>query len=318
MPAPYSDDLYSAEDLYDDADVVDNHEDDITSHLSPTDGYFRASSTAESSSSLLYVPEGFQNHQPHSTPQPQTGPTSIHQFSEPSSANVPRVPDVLVEDPSIERGSTAESKAREANEERLRNEALNNPRPQSSPSTGVPPSTSAFSAGHSHQRTQSQASSGSSTQRPTSSNHTGSPPQSPTTPRRVPGRSDIFGLPTEAPPAYTPSPTSSTSSPLQSDHPFRNYQTFGDPTIVSAIMGVPDESNRLLGGHQPQSMGDNPHGGDNTTPRWMRGRRMTRATIKKVLWIALLISIITAILTLSFKVQIHHPVSDSSNLPTSF
>ncbi|CAG9956186.1 unnamed protein product [Clonostachys rosea f. rosea IK726] len=88
MPVPYSDNLYSADDDLSDADQ--NH-----TELSPTDGYFHASSPFDVASP------------------PQTA-TADYQ---PGHLNVPIVPNVMVEDPTL-REQDPDAKAREAAEER--------------------------------------------------------------------------------------------------------------------------------------------------------------------------------------------------------
>ncbi|CAH0017455.1 unnamed protein product [Clonostachys rhizophaga] len=88
MPVPYSDNLYSADDDLSDADH--NH-----TELSPTDGYFHASSPFDVASP------------------PQTA-TADYQ---PGHLNVPIVPNVMVEDPTL-REQDPDAKAREAAEER--------------------------------------------------------------------------------------------------------------------------------------------------------------------------------------------------------
>ncbi|KAF4961016.1 hypothetical protein FGADI_531 [Fusarium gaditjirri] len=143
MPAPYSDNLYSAD------------SDDEPDALSPTDGYFHASS--ESSSSR-------------------------------SGQNVPRVPNVLVEDPTQ---LSRDAKIQEAERERR---LLN---------TGG-------SAGHNPENTASSYENASGSENPIAS-----------TPRSPPRASPLFAHPVDAPPAYSPSPT--TTSPPTT---VNNYQTF--------------------------------------------------------------------------------------------
>jgi hypothetical protein len=300
MPAPYSDDLYSA-DLYDDVDdypdfpPVPNiqeardgseEEDELTQHLSPTVG-------ESSSSAVGFMPQD----QPYQ-------PRGAQPFGEPYSANVPRVPHILVDDPSIGYESTAESKAREADAERVRNETLNNPESRSSPAP-----TAQSSSGHARSESQS------STNIPaahTPSSATVSPVRSPRSNQHAfSERTGLFNIPAEAPPAYTPSPVSPTSSSGQGDHPFRNYQTFGDPTVVPATMGVPEEARGLLS-REPESMGDYPYDDEEQmVPRWRRRaeRGLTRAAIKKVLWAALLASIVVALVVTALNVHIEFEVS---------
>ncbi|CAI6095372.1 unnamed protein product [Clonostachys chloroleuca] len=90
MPVPYSDNLYSADDDLSDADH--NH-----TELSPTDGYFHASS-------------------PFGVASPPQTATDY----QPGHLNVPIVPNVMVEDPTL-REQDPDAKAREAAEERKLN-----------------------------------------------------------------------------------------------------------------------------------------------------------------------------------------------------
>ncbi|KAF5630587.1 hypothetical protein F52700_7268 [Fusarium sp. NRRL 52700] len=150
MPAPYSDNLYSAD------------SDDEPDALSPTDGYFHTSS--ESSSSR-------------------------------SGQNVPRVPNVLVEDPTQ---LSRDAKIQEAERERR---LLN---------TG---------GGFAEYNTESTASS--------HENASGSENPIASTPRSPPRASPLFAHPIDAPPAYSPSPT--TTSPPTT---VNNYQTFASTATM--------------------------------------------------------------------------------------
>ncbi|UKZ56487.1 hypothetical protein TrVGV298_010324 [Trichoderma virens] len=93
MPAPYSDNLYSGDD--------NPWEDDQNEALSPADGYFHASSGLEEAQTSSPSPPVRQQRQ---------------------SANVPFVPNVMVEDPTLNEDRAA-AKAREAAQERLINSA---------------------------------------------------------------------------------------------------------------------------------------------------------------------------------------------------
>ncbi|KAK4165110.1 hypothetical protein QBC43DRAFT_316786 [Cladorrhinum sp. PSN259] len=240
-------------------DQDDNDDADI---LSPSDGYFNNRSEV-----------------------------SLNTPAAATSFNVPRVPDVLVQDPSLPQGSTAESKAREAEEERRNN--VNRPSsPGTSSNTGVyrphvdTSSLSSASATHSspyvgQQRQQQQHSSivppssqsserGATHYQPSasSSNFTPSVAGSSTAsytsypPRRVAyygNERSRFLPPQEAPPAYTPSPTSPRSTQSTSDT-VRNYRTFSPAVPVNVnTMGRWDETRALLG-RDPESMRD-PHVG---------------------------------------------------------
>ncbi|TPX07798.1 uncharacterized protein E0L32_010485 [Thyridium curvatum] len=295
----------------------EGHDEDTT-HLSPTDGYFRASS--ETATSGTWDSEAYR--------------PSDHVPSSPSrdvdagfAGYTPHVPDVWVQDPSLVRqqegggSSTAADKAREAEEERSANApsgALN-----SSTTSGSTPARSATGFYHGrHQHLQQQLPSAArdnlalAYDSPTATYNT-SPPSS----RYAPSsRADTGGhsqytpstsssgrfyphhhyhhhhhqhsnsgassvgagsssgrafsersslLPSEAPPAYTPSatttasnsgdpPTSPTARAAGSTHA---YSTF----LRSPAMGRRDEARGLLAGHPPESMGGDPDdvsGGD--------------------------------------------------------
>lgn len=93
MPAPYSDNLYSAEDS--DSDT----EQDV---LSPADGYFHASSTGDDASSSHY----------------------------PSISSVPFVPNVLVQDPSLPQDKAREAEAERLNSTSPSNSGSSHPQQQ--------------------------------------------------------------------------------------------------------------------------------------------------------------------------------------------
>ncbi|TEA10089.1 hypothetical protein C8034_v010751 [Colletotrichum sidae] len=107
MPAPYSDNLYSADDSDVDVDV-DVADDDLAAHLSPTDGYFHSTS---SSAGDLYPPQQQHQQQVYDFPRDNVTDATL-----PTSAGVPHVPNVLVQDPSLQKGASS-SKDREAREE---------------------------------------------------------------------------------------------------------------------------------------------------------------------------------------------------------
>jgi hypothetical protein len=227
--------------------------------LSPTDGYF---GTAGGTSPGTVVP---------------------------ASANVPHVPNVLVEDPSLQR-STAAGKAREAEQERLRTTHTfsdpNNRYASDYPSHTVPASRNGSSSAHTTTPTQRSATPGWQPAAATydassssSSRHpSGATPASYTT---YSARSSAHHhgerfpfLPSEAPPAYTPSPTSP-SHPQDLGGPSRNYSTFSQAGDAAVNMGRPDETQGLLA-HQPESMRDRrPDGSDEGSGTWRD--RMGRA-----------------------------------------
>ncbi|OIW25791.1 hypothetical protein CONLIGDRAFT_684332 [Coniochaeta ligniaria NRRL 30616] len=205
-----------------------------------------------------------------------------------TSSHVPHVPNILVRDPSLEQGSTAESKAREARQEQQAADSnLNSPAVDADTDTSpvVPQDDQSPS-----RATSPRSSSAYTPTSPTSSRSTHYQPSTagaysayaPSTashntshvPRRSIYTASSPFLPREAPPAYTPSrtatstytgstsPTSPTASSTgQSDFP-RNYQTFSQ-----VGMGRVEETRGLLA--PPESMGG-PSGDDfgDVTPAW--------------------------------------------------
>lgn len=299
---PYSDNLYSA--LDDDESDIEvtvgddlNHpgsglrgdtdtashvlgtegDDEIEDALSPTDGYFQSSS---SSASAL---------------EPAT------------SSNVPRVPNVWVQDPSLAPDSTGENKAQEAARERTTNaQHTSEPQRQSTTNT-TPPTIYRYP----------EPTSPSSSTRPdayhqqSSSRHAPSGPwptasYTPYSPHRLaygPGPSFI---PAEAPPAYTPSPTStSTTNPPANGDVLTNYSTFSPAQTspnTTAPMGGQDESQGLLS-HEPQSMGGTsvePQQG--SVPWFGRARRKltARGTGKSIVVAGLLVFLVFGFLRAAF------------------
>lgn len=175
------------------------------------------------------------------------------------SSNVPKVPNVMVRDPTLEPGTTAESKAREARQERSANDDTLD---SSSVVDDTPQRVTSPQSSSAYQPTPSITSRSTPYYQPSTATHYSSHSRSTTTspsytsyaPRRsiYTQRSPL--LPTEAPPAYTPSPTTSNTSPTSpttSSPDFsRNYQTFHQ------TMGRPAEAERLLA--EPESMGNPP------------------------------------------------------------
>ncbi|KAK4153876.1 hypothetical protein C8A00DRAFT_14938 [Chaetomidium leptoderma] len=294
MP-PYSDNLYSTLDFESDVEPIDEtqtqHEDyglgvpapgqhawmDTNTgsggavdaedpHLfSPTDGYFGTSMGASS------------------------GPVV------PASSNVPHVPNVFVEDPSLQR-STAEGKAREAEQESRRNGPDLSSSDDgymytaTSPSRTTPASRNGSSSAYTLPAAQrslgpSSQSGGATYYTPSSSSHipSAATPSSYTTystqPSACRGQQFPF-IPREAPPAYTPSPTSP-SNPQGFGDSATNYRTFSQATDTTVDMGRLEETQGLLA-HQPESMRDHTSDGhDEASPTW-RGR-MRRAR-QQVSW----------------------------------
>ncbi|KAK4455076.1 hypothetical protein QBC34DRAFT_107308 [Podospora aff. communis PSN243] len=248
----------------DDLDLDDNEE-----LLSPTDGYFNAT---QSSTSTPYSP-------------------SSAASTAATSPNVPRVPNILVEDPSLPRGSTAESKAREADRERFVNREWPRQCQPRYPSGSNRASASRWNtgsrAGPGRDAHYTPASSSTYPYTPTS--------YTPYAPPRAAYDESSLLLPREAPPAYTPSPTSSSSS--QSPASPTSYSTF--PPNIAAAMGRHDETQGLLANAgEPQSMG-NPDDDINRVPLTWRDRLRSRVRqphngrYAKVVLVALLLSIIT-------------------------
>ncbi|KAH7160640.1 hypothetical protein EDB81DRAFT_321617 [Dactylonectria macrodidyma] len=204
MPSPYSDNLYSAADPSDDeADA-----------LSPTDGYFHASSDLASSSSHPQSP--------------------FHR----SAGSVPRVPNVFVEDPTL---LDPGSKAREAEAERTllnsgSTDAVDSTVSPSTGSAGYQPSRFAASPpNHHHRRSvEEHHNPYAGLDQQITSPYMGQQPPSVST--------ALFSHHRDAPPAYTPSPTSPPST---------SYQTFAPS---NSTMGLPEEQQRLIP-RGPESMG---------------------------------------------------------------
>ncbi|KAF7546017.1 hypothetical protein G7046_g9427 [Stylonectria norvegica] len=247
MPAPYSDNLYSA---------VDSDDDEATADaLSPTDGYFHASSSSDAAS--------FSHQQQH------------HQHHR-ASSNVPLVPNVLVEDPSL-----PGNKAREAEAERLNSGA-------EAVRTG-----DHHPAHHHHHRRSVQEEEEPHIVDLSHARHTSSSsiPSS-----VVPGvRSPLFQQHQgDAPPAYTPSPT----SPRTGHQTFTpsGYQTF---TTSSSTMGLPEEQQRLIA-REPESMGAPPEAP--TPSKWQRVKDRVanfnlRKRVKTCLGVLVILSIVCALLS---------------------
>ncbi|KAF4462472.1 hypothetical protein FALBO_10713 [Fusarium albosuccineum] len=220
MPAPYSDNLYSADSSDDEPDA-----------LSPTDGYFHASSSGSGAVSS----------------------------SSPSRLNVPHVPNVLVEDPTL---PSRESKAREL--ERERNLS----------STGG----SGQAPGSGYQLRQSVEDESSFNAPPS---HAQQPLQ-------------LFAHHVDAPPAYTPSPTSPSTS--------NNYQTFTPST--TATMGRAEEQQPLVSHGPPESMSSPPDSNKPSRLQIFKNRLSNinfRRKFKTILGVLVIFSVISAIIgSLSF------------------
>jgi hypothetical protein len=298
---PYSDNLYSAWDDDEpdtEATISDglNHsgsglrgdtgpashalgtegDDEVEDALSPTDGYFQSSQTSSSTASAL---------------EPAT------------SSNVPRIPNVWVQDPSLAPNSTVENKAQEA----VRERTTNAQRPSEPPRQSTPNTTSPTIYRHPEPTSPSSSSGPDAYHQQSSSTHAPSGPwpttsYTPYAPQRLaygPGPSSIHA---EAPPAYTPSPT--TSSPTANGDVSTNYSTFSTHTAPNTAvpMGGHEESQRLLS-HEPQSMGGSEvepqHG---SLPWYGRARRKltARGTEKSIIVAGLLLFLICGFLRAAF------------------
>ncbi|KAK2016506.1 hypothetical protein LZ32DRAFT_80402 [Colletotrichum eremochloae] len=312
MPAPYSDNLYSADDNdYDDQITDDN---DLDLHLSPTDGYFQNSTS--SSAGDIYPPQQEHFH----------SQDDVIDATFPTSAGVPHVPNVLVQDPSLrlqQEGSPSTSKKDHEAREEAR---LNSPPVGSILSSAAPVDEDRYYDGSSTAADSEATPSHTTTATTTAYTYTFSnaaqssssyTPYAPSadaplrTPQTHPRRSlyshpaSLFRIPREAPPAYTPSPTSPlASSPTQ----FRNYRTFS-----SNNMGASEEEARLLG-RDPESMGDDSYYNDDPrpSPSW-KDRVLkkfpwaSRRTLKTALLVALVFFTLTGFLSMLATTVINVP-----------
>lgn len=313
---PYGDrvqiDGRTTEDLYDNLDVdVETAADDGV--LSPTDGYFRAApetGTGTGTTSLSLGQGGASQF--HTTPAPpfyNSPPLQLSNSNSPEQIQqAPHVPNVWVQDPSLQPGSTAESKAREADQERQANQQrrglLNSDDAEATHSiqlhtTATTPSSSSQRASSSavggytpfstqdaypshsyhHQPSSSSTYYSPSSGGPSYTSYARSQAQHPPYYSNINSRYFPTPLPSEAPPAYTPSPTSpsSTSSPPDTSAPGTasgssspNYRTFTNN--IYRTMGGREETGSLLA-RDPESMGGPPsddfhHNHQTTTPIW--------------------------------------------------
>lgn len=286
MPAPYSDNLYSEQDPAvsgpsRDDNAAGHHHDDA---LSPSDGYFHASADDDASavSPTSHIP-----------PQP-TQPT--HR----SSASVPYIPNILVEDPTL--AKDPDSKAQIA--QRLINSDLAAP---SAPSTSSPHHPQHDNARpYFHYPSASPSVSGASvatpstitpshTRQPSSYTHTADGSQQNQLhintshhQQHQPSRyqQHSYNHQGDAPPAYTP------SSP---DNNPSNYTYATFPSSTSPRMGVPEEHDRLLSPQYNQSQ--QPFGDPPKQPLWQRIKDShdsgsLRKRVKKILGFLVVLSIV--------------------------
>ncbi|KAK8039403.1 hypothetical protein PG993_007814 [Apiospora rasikravindrae] len=266
---PYSDNLYSSGHAYGDSDSDDGYGDEH----SPSDGYFTASA---------------------------------------SSQGVPSVPNVMVPDPTLRQQpeTAAESKEREVEQDRLA--ALNTRR------HGHPLGNASLPGAHSYSHLEHATAPSTSTRTqstypiftprtplftsaytPSSSSASASVAASRLPLRSLPSsRGRAASVYSDAPPAYTPSPT----SPLSATSPTnqaRNYSTFS-----SANMGIEDE--RLLG-RDPESMGL-PNDEESVRPAWRQRVRRRLPT-----WLSLrttLLALVLLIASVGFLASSYRVVKD--------
>lgn len=270
--------------------------------FSPTDGYFSTATDDVSSNNA---------------------------YSTATSFNVPHVPNVWVQDPSLPQGSTAESKAREAEQERLAyrqrvmtagyaagdgdsfQQRAETPRNSSSGTSsphaharrsieGGRTSQSRQAAYYHHSPSSSSSHSRTPSTAASSSPYTRyyAPPQQLAAYHAGESSSSRF-VPEEDPPAYTPSPTSPqlTSSQSVTSDTSRNYNTFSSQSTTGNNVGRWEEQQGLLG-HGPRSMRDSYDTGDGE-PRWWREQIRKRASFiswekYKTVLLSLVLLLVTA------------------------
>ncbi|RYP28321.1 hypothetical protein DL767_007281 [Monosporascus sp. MG133] len=215
-------------------------------------------------------------------------------FRSPTSSNaVPRVPNVMVEDPTTGQQSQgdADSKAREASEERRL--SLPAERRGSLPGSAHPRGGDCLGRG----------SAIGSFAPPTTARHLASHTYSQSSAPRIPLRTDWSrgrtpSVYSEAPPAYTPSPTSPLSGSSQQERA-RNYSAF------LPNMGAPGIERERLLARDPESMTDQPDDQEADTPVWrrrIRRRLPTWLNWKIMLLSALLLTISAGFLANAFRV----------------
>lgn len=309
--------------------------------LSPSDGYFgRSDPPSEGPSTTAYPSDSSytafnSQRQQHYDQVPFNRSTSA---SVPRSSQVPHVPNIWVSDPSLEQGSV--DKAREAQEERdpyqnrhlynaaayqqhradpnLGSSSLSSPAAAGASSNTFTPRNSQFPAAATGRPTAASPSSSSSvaTHRYTPSHASLAAPGRPHYPQRIYSeRSSLFG---DAPPAYTPSPTSPASNTASSGTPHHNnYQTFSPtsptaPGISRDNMGrlSESESHGLLAGQTynaiPQSMSgelDPNDDGHFEYPRPIGWKDRVRQFDWRKNWKLVLLGVVLTIITLALLVR---------------
>lgn len=309
--------------------------------LSPSDGYFGRSdppsgglsTTAYPSDSASTALNSQRQQHPEQVPFNRSTSASV-----PRSSQVPHVPNIWVSDPSLEQGSI--DKAREAQEERdqyqnrhlynttayqqhradrnLGSSSLSSPAAAGASSTTFPLHNSRFPAATGRPTAASPSSSSSvvAAHRYTPSHSSFSAAGRPHYPQRIYSeRSSLFG---DAPPAYTPSPTSPTSNTTSSGTPHHNnYQTFSPtspiaPGTSSNNMGrlSESESHGLLAGQTynaiPQSMSgelDPNDDGHFEYPRPIGWKDRVRHFNWRKNWKLVLLGVVLTIITLALLIR---------------
>lgn len=225
----------------------------------------------------------------------------------PASSQVPHVPNVLVDDPSLQRRSS-EGKDREAEQERLDN-AQGGSHPDDGYRSAYPSYTATasrnggptgYTTTPTRQSTAASSSQSGATHYTPSSSTYAPRVASPTSytiysPRGPVRRDEHFPFtPAEAPPAYTPSPTSPSNT-----QGFGNYQTFSQARAVDVNMGRPEETQGFLA--QPESMRDhNSDGLDEDIPTWRGRMRRARRHVNLGCCKIVLIAVVLLFLTTGF------------------
>ncbi|KAI1480543.1 hypothetical protein F4774DRAFT_377602 [Daldinia eschscholtzii] len=260
-----------ADNLYSMGDESDSG-DDYADQLSPSDGYFASSS---------------------------------------SSHAVPNVPNVLVSDPTLQQTSEsgAESKAREAEEER----SSSGPRRAGDYNQNY--NHTAAVSGITEQVSQSEQHATSSTApRQQQSNsalaHTYLPSSSSYTPfSTYPTRGRTPSVYSDAPPAYSPSPTSPLSPTTNQQPQSRSYNTF------TSTMGVQDivENERLLI-RGPESIGQPIDEELGDTPHWTR--RVRRRLPTWLGWRSLVLGLIVLVVSIGFLANSLRIIKEDDNRKT--
>ncbi|KAK4204791.1 hypothetical protein QBC40DRAFT_261402 [Triangularia verruculosa] len=233
----------------------DNEDEVDADAFSPVDGYFGSSNDTSSDTSAVAT-----------------------------LSNVPHVPNIWVQDPSLDQSSTAASKAREAELERQGNRQ---PFTSSSPDYSADISVDGLTTSRYISSTYTGSSRvqqyNGSNSTPAAHISSSSPPSSLAGPSAsslrsytpYPYRATYHSgssrlVPQDAPPAYTPSPRSPQISQVGPDGS-RNYSTFSPP---ADSMGRREESQGLLG-REPESMRDaGSDSSDGATSPW--SERITR------------------------------------------